>query len=229
MSGGWVCYTGGNYWTVQFDDEKTGGDESWLTLYGAVAIRTTPTPPTKTATCIPSIIWAAIRAVICIYHMPSGGGGFDWFPPDTDPLIATTSVFYIAWEQNGDNPSTDSMGVDSVAGTHNRTGYQRAALDPDHAMNTLFNPCANAAYAANTYNQQLTYNARLCPAFKLAATSCSAATGMMRFLTPLRRPPGAPSRPCTSCRNTHRKGPSGPFLFRDCLPASDRHRSFFCT
>ena len=38
MSSGWIWYTGGNYWGVQFDEVKTGGDDAaGVVSYGAVS------------------------------------------------------------------------------------------------------------------------------------------------------------------------------------------------
>jgi hypothetical protein len=53
----------------------------------------------------------------------STGGVFEWI--DADPwVLVTTAVFYIGFQQIGNYPACDSMGVDAVSGTHNWTGYQ---------------------------------------------------------------------------------------------------------
>jgi hypothetical protein len=125
MSSGWAWYTGGNYWAVQFDEEKTGGLPCSIAEYGAV---TYPDWPDST------FQGAYIHTFDDLGGYPgpdlgyeflqfTSGGSFQWI--DCDPIIcATTGVFYIAFQQIGNYPSCDSMGVDAVAGTHNWTGYQ---------------------------------------------------------------------------------------------------------
>ncbi|MCX7022411.1 MAG: hypothetical protein NTW26_09105, partial [bacterium] len=53
----------------------------------------------------------------------TAGGVFQWIDADP-PVSVTDAVFYIAFQQLGNYPSADSIGVDAVAGTHNWTGYQ---------------------------------------------------------------------------------------------------------
>ncbi len=125
MSSGWVWYTGGNYWAVQFDEVKTGGSGGAVSRYGAV---TYPDWPDSTYQG-------------CYMHtfddlggypgsdmgfdnlIPVSGGVFEWI--DADPHIyLTDAVFYIAFQQIGNYPLCDSVGVDAAAGTHNWTGYQ---------------------------------------------------------------------------------------------------------
>jgi hypothetical protein len=125
MSSGWAWYTGGNYWAVQFDEEKTGGWPVIVACYGAV---TYPGWPDG------SFQGAYIHTFSDLGGYPGSdlghnlmqftqGGVYEWI--DTDPEVwTTTGVFYIAFQQIGNYPSCDSMGVDAVAGTHNWTGYQ---------------------------------------------------------------------------------------------------------
>jgi hypothetical protein len=126
VGGGWSWYTGGNYWAVQFDEVKTGGDPGVITLYGVYSY---------------SSGWPDGSGQGCYMHTfadlggypgdeldrtycPLDTTGFEWTPPETDPLIVTTGVFYIAFEQIGNYPSCDSVYVDPVAGTHNWTCYR---------------------------------------------------------------------------------------------------------
>jgi hypothetical protein len=119
----WCWYTGGNYWAVQFDDEKTGGvADGMVTAYGAATFPD----------------WPDSTYQGCYMHVfdDSGGhpgsdlgytylgftnpGSFEWIETTVG---LSTSTFYIAFEQYGDYPDCDSVGVDAEAGTHNWTGY----------------------------------------------------------------------------------------------------------
>ncbi|MCX7022339.1 MAG: hypothetical protein NTW26_08740, partial [bacterium] len=98
----WCWYTGGNYWAVQFDDEKTGGVENGVvTAYGAA---TYPDWPDSTY-------------LGCYMHVFDDDGGYPGADLDstylgfTDPgsfewidaaVALSTSTFYIAFEQIGD-------------------------------------------------------------------------------------------------------------------------------
>jgi len=126
LSAGWCWYTAGNYWAVDFDEEKTGGVANGVvTVYGAV---TYPGWPDGTYQG-------------CYMHTFDDDGGYPGADLDrtnlffTDPgsfewidagVGLSTSTFYIAFEQYGNYPSCDSVGVDAVGGTHNWTGYQGA-------------------------------------------------------------------------------------------------------
>ncbi len=126
MVSGWVWYTGGNYWAVQFDEEKTGGDDySPLTKYGAV---TYPGWPDSTFQGCYMHTFGDLGGypgtdLDRTFLQFTTGGVFEWVTPDNWVLI-TTPVFYVANEQIGNYPQTDAMGVDAVAGTHNWTGFQ---------------------------------------------------------------------------------------------------------
>ncbi|MCX7022428.1 MAG: hypothetical protein NTW26_09190 [bacterium] len=122
LSSHWAWYTGGNYWAVQF--EQTYGDErvSWL---GAM---TYPDWPDEV------FQGANMHAFEDLGGYPGSdlgyeylafttGGEFEWVKfEDYDTL--TTDYFYIAFQQIGNYPFCDSMGVDASSGTHNWTGYQ---------------------------------------------------------------------------------------------------------
>jgi len=124
MSSGWMWYTGGNYWGVQFDEVKTGGEEGWVT---SVCATTYPGWPDGSFQ----------GAYMHIFGDLGGYPGDDlWWGlldfdqggtyqcMDVEPPQPVPSVFYIAYQQIGNYPSTDAIGVDAVAGTHNWTGYQ---------------------------------------------------------------------------------------------------------
>ena len=123
MSSGWVWYTGGNYWAVQFDEQKTGGSHGALTAYGAVTYPGWPDSTFQgcymhTFDDIGDYPGADLDST---YLGFTTGGVFEW----VDAFVyLTDGVFYVAFEQYGNYPTCDAMGIDAVAGTHNWTGYQ---------------------------------------------------------------------------------------------------------
>jgi len=126
VSSGWVWFTAGNYWAVVFDDEKTSGvADGLVTAYGAV---TYPNWPGSTYEgCYMHVFddsggypGADLDST---YLGFTDGGSFEW----VDAAVAlSTSTFYVAFEQYGDYPDTDSMATDAVGGIHNWTGYEGA-------------------------------------------------------------------------------------------------------
>jgi hypothetical protein len=118
LAGGWFWFTGGNYWAVDFS-EKTGGEEGWLTRYGAVTIPD----------------WPDSTYQGCYMHTFSDGdhdttflqfttgGVYEWVAPE-EPVYVPSGDLFVAFQQIGNYPACDSMGVDAVAGSHNWTGYQ---------------------------------------------------------------------------------------------------------
>jgi hypothetical protein len=123
-SAGWIWYTGGNYWAVQFDDLKTGGiADGAVTAYGAYVF--------------PG--WPDSHYEGCYMHVFGDDGGhpgddlnrtymgfsgtdsYTWL----DVTVGlNTSVFYIAFEQISNYPDCDSLCIDEVVGIHNWTGFQ---------------------------------------------------------------------------------------------------------
>jgi hypothetical protein len=126
MSSGWVWYTGGNYWAVQFDEVKTGGvTNGWVFAYGAVTYPDWPDGAFQGCNLHTFSDLGGYPGSDLGYEnlVATVGGVFDWV--DADPIVnLTDAVFYIAWQQVGNYPSCDSVGVDAVAGTHDWTGYQ---------------------------------------------------------------------------------------------------------
>ncbi|HDR06899.1 MAG TPA: hypothetical protein ENN88_04625 [Candidatus Coatesbacteria bacterium] len=124
MSNFWCWYTGGNYWAVQFDEEKTGGADGYVVRYGAV---TYPDWPDSTYQGCNMHTFADESgspggSLDSTYLGFTEGGVFQWVEPDS-PVLVTGGVFYIAFEQLGTYPDCDSIAVDALAGTHNWTGY----------------------------------------------------------------------------------------------------------
>ncbi len=124
MSSAWCWYTGGNYWAVQFDEEKTeGADRGMIEALGAAVHPYWPD----------SIYQGAYLHIIeddgdypgvSIFrelHVFENPGEFEWLSMEQHVY---GSVFYVAFEQYGNYPDCDALGVDAVGGTHNWTGYQ---------------------------------------------------------------------------------------------------------
>jgi hypothetical protein len=126
VSSGWCWYTAGNYWAVVFDDEKTSGvADGTVTSYGAV---TYPNWPGSTYEGCYMHVFADDAGypgadLDSTYLGFTDGGSFEW----VDAAVSlTTSTFYVAFEQIGSYPDTDSIAVDEVSGTHDWTGYEGA-------------------------------------------------------------------------------------------------------
>jgi hypothetical protein len=126
MTSGWAWYTGGNYWAVQFDDVKTGGDDdAYMMTYGATTYANWPDSTFQGCNMHTFSDLGGYPGSDLGYEYLqfTQGGVFQWIDADP-PVVLTTSVFYIAFQQIGNYPSCDSIGVDAVAGTHDWTGYQ---------------------------------------------------------------------------------------------------------
>jgi hypothetical protein len=120
----WCWFTGGNYWAVQFDEEKTAGfDDGVVTSYGAV---TYPDWPDSTYQGCYMHVFDDVSGypgadLDRTYLGFTAPGSFEWV--DTSVALST-STFYVAFEQFGDYPHCDSVAVDAEAGTHDWTGYR---------------------------------------------------------------------------------------------------------
>lgn len=122
LSSGWVWFTGGNYWAVQFDQIHGYERVSWI---GAM---TYPDWPDETYQgCYVHAfddLGGYPRSDLFRKYLPlTGSDEFEWVEI-TDYVPITSDAFYIAFEQLGNYPSTDAMGVDAISGTHNWTGYE---------------------------------------------------------------------------------------------------------
>jgi hypothetical protein len=125
LSSGWIWFTGGNYWAVQFDEVKTGGGTGAVMTYGAVTYPGWPDTPFQGCNLHTFADLGGYPGADMGYEnlVPTSGGVFQWI--DADPVVDLTgAVFYIAFQQLGNYPSADAIGVDAVAGTHDWTGYQ---------------------------------------------------------------------------------------------------------
>jgi hypothetical protein len=121
LDSGWVWYTGGNYWAVQFTPDFDDVQVNWI---GAMTL---PDWPDETYQGCYVHVFEDLGGypgadLSRDFLQLTGTGEFDWLS-DLD-VISDTQVFYVAFEQVGNYPDTDSMGVDAVAGTHDWTGYQ---------------------------------------------------------------------------------------------------------
>jgi hypothetical protein len=126
LANGWAWWTGGNYWAVQFDEEKTGGSNyAYVTEYGAM---TYPNWPDGTYQGVylhtfEHTVGGPGLDLDSTFFLFTAGGIFQWVEPDRWVELSTVT-FYIAFEQINNYPSCDSIAVDAEAGTHNWTGYQ---------------------------------------------------------------------------------------------------------
>jgi hypothetical protein len=144
MYSAWAWYSGGNYWAVDFDEEKTEGIEQGIVE--AIGAMTYPDWPS-------SVYEGAYMHVFdddggypgeSLFHellVFTDGGVFEWL---TMEQHVYGSVFYIAFEQYGDYPDCDAMAVDAAAGSHNWTGYQgswdNTALFGDFMLRCYWQP-----------------------------------------------------------------------------------------
>jgi hypothetical protein len=120
MSSCWAWYTGGNYWAVQF--EQTHGYErvSWL---GAITYPDWPDEVFQGVNMHVFGDWGDYPGSHLGYEYLefTTSGVFEWVETSID---LETDVFYVAFQQIGNYPLCDSMGVDAVSGTHDWTGYE---------------------------------------------------------------------------------------------------------
>jgi len=118
---GWAWYTGGNYWAVQFTPDFDDIEVTWI---GAM---TYPDWPDETYQGCYVHVFEDLGGypgsdLSRDFLQLTGEGEFDWV--SNLYVYSDTPVFYIAFEQFGNYPEADSIGVDAVAGTHDWTGYQ---------------------------------------------------------------------------------------------------------
>jgi len=141
ISSGWVWYTGGNYWAVQFDDEKTGGNAGHVNQVGATTYAGWPDGTFQGAYLhLFSDYGSYPYEDLYREHLNiTEGDVYTWMTVDP-PIDLTSGVFYLAWEQFGNYPATDCMAVDASAGTHNWTGYE-GSWGPDSAYGDFMLRC----------------------------------------------------------------------------------------
>jgi hypothetical protein len=115
---GWVWYTGGNYWGVQYDEVKTEGRTGWVEAFLIESASGFPYTG-------------------CYFHVLDDRSGYPGvslcrvfydnygYWTELDPEVhVSVDVFYGAMEQIGNGYNADQIGVDIAAGTHNWTGYR---------------------------------------------------------------------------------------------------------
>ena len=118
MTRGWAWNTGGNYWGVQFDEEKTSGKPGWLEAF---FIRSPSRFPYSG----------------CYFNVFDDQGGrpgtnvlrvfydsYGYWQELVPGIYLDSGVFFCAMEQVGESYRADQIGTDAVAGTHNWTGYR---------------------------------------------------------------------------------------------------------
>lgn len=118
--GGWLWYTGGNYWSVQFDEEKTAGQPGTVTSVGAYVFPGWPDGAYQGANLHIFSDSGGLPGDDLGCEYVGGGSGWQW--ADTDPAIEINDgVFWVAWEQIGYYPNCDALGFD-VGGTGHSYG-----------------------------------------------------------------------------------------------------------
>ncbi|MCX7022294.1 MAG: hypothetical protein NTW26_08515 [bacterium] len=116
--GGWVWYTGGNYWAVQFDEEKTTGQPGTVTSVGAYVF---PGWPDGTYQGVNMHVFSdsgGLPGDDLGYEFISGPG-WQWASIDVD---VDSGVFWIAWQDIGSYPSCDALGFDADGTGHSWGG-----------------------------------------------------------------------------------------------------------
>jgi len=139
IASAWVWYTGGNYWAVQFDDTKTGGNPGHVNKVGAVPYGGWPDGTFQGAYLHLFSDYGSYpyEDLSRDYLGFATGDVYEWVNVD---VYITSSVFYLAWEQFGNYPQTDALSVDASAGTHNWTGYE-GSWAPDSAYGDFMLRC----------------------------------------------------------------------------------------
>ncbi|MBD3399650.1 MAG: hypothetical protein GF399_04895 [Candidatus Coatesbacteria bacterium] len=114
---GYVMYTGGQYWAVEFGEDLTGGTAGHIDQLGAYTVAG----------------WPDSTFQGCYLHVFSEYGGYpdedlcreylafqsgdqyEWIDVDVE---ISTGLFYVVFEQFGDYPACDSIGVDTDNSGH---------------------------------------------------------------------------------------------------------------
>jgi hypothetical protein len=149
LSRAWCWLSGGNYWAVQFDEEKTDGiDRGIVEALGTVVYPNWPDLVFQGAYLhifdddggVPG------ASIFHEFFMFTIGNEFEWFAMEQHVY---GSVFYVAFEQPGDYPLCDALGVDADAGTHNWTCYQgswdNTAMFSDFMLRCYWQPLSGVA------------------------------------------------------------------------------------
>jgi len=133
----WVWYTGGNYWAVQFDDDKTGGCEGNVNSVGCCSYSGWPDSTFQGTYLHIFDDYGSYPNTDLSRDFVATGSTFVFVDTNVD---ISTSVFYVAWEQYGNYPACDGMAVDAAAGTHNWTGFS-GSWGPDSAYGDFMLRC----------------------------------------------------------------------------------------
>ncbi|MCK4594120.1 hypothetical protein KAU45_06420 [bacterium] len=113
-AGGWVWYTGGGYWAVEFDEEKTYGESGTVVGLGAYVMPGWPDG---------SYQGAYLHVLSDSDGLPGedltrvyiSGPEWQWVDAEVD---LDEGVFWMAWEQIGSYPSCDALGFDEEGTGH---------------------------------------------------------------------------------------------------------------
>jgi hypothetical protein len=129
ISEGWIWYTSGNYWCVQFNEEKTTGLPGTVTRLGAY---TMPNWPDST------FQGADLHVFSDSGGQPGNdldsvfidGSGWQWADIDVE---VDSGVFWISWQQIGNYPACDALGFDEDSTGHS-WGWEGGWIDWGDAM-----------------------------------------------------------------------------------------------
>lgn len=122
--GGWAWYTTGNYWAVQFDEEKTGGSAGTISKIGATVVPGWPDDTYEGAYIhIYDHVGGEPGSSIAYEYLATDASG-DYVWVDGFEYQITTSIFYLVWEQVGGwDTQCDALAHDAEQGDHNHNWY----------------------------------------------------------------------------------------------------------
>jgi hypothetical protein len=111
---GWLWYTGGGYWAVEFDEEKTTGQTGTVTGLGAYVFPNWPDGSYQGVYLHVFSDSGGLPGEDLGYEFVSGAG-WQWVDVDVDP---GSGVFWTAWQQLGNYPACDALGFDADGTGH---------------------------------------------------------------------------------------------------------------
>jgi hypothetical protein len=116
---GWLWYTGGAYWAVEFDEEKTTGQPGTVTSVGAYVFPNWPDGSYQGADLHVFSDSGGLPGDDLGYEYVGGGSGWQWANMD---IYVDSGVFWVAWQQLGSYPTCDALGFDEDGTGHSYGG-----------------------------------------------------------------------------------------------------------
>jgi hypothetical protein len=113
-SQGWMWYTGGNYWYVVFDEEKTSDQPGTVSSLGAYVY---PNWPDETYQGVDLHVLSDSGGVpgADLGYAYVSGSGWHWTNVDVD---LDSGVFWVGFQQIGNYPACDALGFDAEGTGH---------------------------------------------------------------------------------------------------------------